>query len=797
MSKRNNSQQTLFRFIKKKRKDEEDGYYNSEVDPSSNVNSSTENGKNKDISNAIISSANETEIMDLENYIKERCVNRETKFQLLNNPWMPDESFEFPASVFGKKKLRFQKHWMSRFSWLVYTKSDGALCKYCVLFAHETSGKGSHQMLKSLVTEPFRDWKHALECFNEHSSNAYHKNAIIMGSNFLKVCHDSNLDIRNTVSETRKKQVEENRKKLIPIIETIKFCGRQGLALRGTNDSGPITNSDEEPKVNDGNFRALLRFKLRSGDRNLADHMQNVALNATYISPNIQNELISIIGNLIQKKIVNNVKETEYFSILADESMDISRLEELSISVRYTQKQDNIFVIKEDFLCFVRVENLTGQTIAEKILSSLWELGINCDNLVGQGYDGAASMKGSFNGVQALIRKKYPEALYIHCSSHSLNLALCHACDIPDIRNCIGTVKAVGNFIRSSSKRTDLLKNYLKSDFPNNNWTTIIPMCQTRWVENHDGLIRFKEVYKCLVATLEELSFDSDTETSSKSSSLLKSILSSEFVISLCSLSMLFSYTSILCKVLQSPSCDLISAVQHVENIADVFSTIRENIEEKFAKIFKSASEMLNEVNEEIRLPRIAAIQKLRNNIDTNDPEKYFRISVAIPLLDDFIQQIRNRFSQHKNTINSFCKLLPSVCSEETLNCEDFKLYEKRIKIDLLEPEFEIWKTKWRKNSKMTRPSSAIEALSECNPDLFPNIYILLKIFSTLPVTTCTPERSFSTLKRLKTYLRNCCSEDRLTGLALMSVHRDIDINNEKIINTFAMQKSRKLDFVL
>ena len=59
----------------------------------------------------------------------------------------------------------------------------------------------------------------------------------------------------------------------------------------------------------------------------------------------------------------------------------------------------------------------------------------------------------------------------------------------------------------------------------------------------------------------------------------------------------------------------------------------------------------------------------------------------------------------------------------------------------------------------------------------FPTVYFLLKVLATLPVSTATAERTFSTLKRLKTYLRNATGQDRLTGLALLSVHPDIDID--------------------
>lgn len=60
---------------------------------------------------------------------------------------------------------------------------------------------------------------------------------------------------------------------------------------------------------------------------------------------------------------------------------------------------------------------------------------------------------------------------------------------------------------------------------------------------------------------------------------------------------------------------------------------------------------------------------------------------------------------------------------------------------------------------------------------------------SSLPVTTCTAERSFSNLRRLKSYLRNSCGQDRLTGLALIFVHREINIDMDEVINEIALRK--------
>jgi len=73
-----------------------------------------------------------------------------------------------------------------------------------------------------------------------------------------------------------------------------------------------------------------------------------------------------------------------------------------------------------------------------------------------------------------------------------------------------------------------------------------------------------------------------------------------------------------------------------------------------------------------------------------------------------------------------------------------------------------------------------------------------LTILVTLPVTTAGVERSFSTLRRVKTWLRSRMSECRVTDLALLNVHRDIPVNAESVIEKFVKSKKKRfLDFVI
>jgi len=107
------------------------------------------------------------------------------------------------------------------------------------------------------------------------------------------------------------------------------------------------------------------------------------------------------------------------------------------------------------------------------------------------------------------------------------------------------------------------------------------------------------------------------------------------------------------------------------------------------------------------------------------------------------------------------------------------------------------WVNKWKKEDVSTVPSSAIEALCACHADIYPNVYIFLTILGTLPVSTATSERSFSTMRRLKTYLRSSIGNARMTGLALLSIHKDRQIDREKIKNDFVACSNRRSDFML
>lgn len=429
------------------------------------------------------------------------------------------------------------------------------------------------------------------------------------------------------------------------------------------------------------------------------------------------------------------------------------------------------------------------------------KLGLKKENLVGQGYDGASSMSGIFNGVQKNICDITPHALYVHCAAHSLNLAISKSCNIPEIRNCIGSISTITSCFRKSPIRSEVLKKFIKDLFPCTRHQTLLKMCETRWVERHDSLLRFKELYLPITNTLRELEHHHNLETSKLAFQLSKTITSSSFVISLYIIEKLFAITLPLCKSLQQINVDLSECCQYVNNCMQVINSIHENSEEEFHKLFLDVENVLSLVDETVKMPRLNRQSTYRNNIPADSPEQYYRRSIFLPFFDYFKSQLIERFIKHNYIISGLQNLIPSFLiklkpsSDEFKKCIDF--YKNFLPTyETFESELKVWVEKWKSVSDNELPKSAIDTLGVMSKDFYPNIWCLISILATLPVSTSSAERSFSTLRRLKTYLRNSCSEDRLTGLALLSVHRGIQIDIEEIINTFS-RMPRKVDFVL
>ena len=108
------------------------------------------------------------------------------------------------------------------------------------------------------------------------------------------------------------------------------YLGRQGLALREHKECG---GGD----VNEGNFIELLKL-LAKYDGLLNDHLNPQSANRFYLSSKIRNDFIESISKEITDTIANETKGAKFFAIIADSTIDHTKVDEFSICLRYVLK---------------------------------------------------------------------------------------------------------------------------------------------------------------------------------------------------------------------------------------------------------------------------------------------------------------------------------------------------------------------------------------------------------------------------------------------------------------------------
>lgn len=78
----------------------------------------------------------------------------------------------------------------------------------------------------------------------------------------------------------------------------------------------------------------------------------------------------------------------------------------------------------------------------------------------------------------------------------------------------------------------------------------------------------------------------------------------------------------------------------------------------------------------------------------------------------------------------------------------------------------------------------------------FPNVATAMRMFLSIAATNCNGERSFSTLKRIKNYLRSSLGQDKLNNLSILSIESELfnELNTCNIIKQFVKEKARKIN---
>jgi len=693
----------------------------------------------------------------------------------------------YPASVRnsglgGKTRCLNNEHFTSHLpngqrvqrEWLMYSPSTGNVyCFACKLFSPKTH---------SFVTG-YCDWKHS-ERFGEHERSAEHITCMQAVLNRAKgATVDADLFKQFQAESSYWRQVLQR------VVAVIKFLAERGLAFRGKNESlGSPLN---------GNYLGILEV-LAEFDPFLKDHIRKFGQmgrgNTSYLSSTICEEFIELMGAKTKQAIADELQASKYYSIIVDSTPDLSHVDQLTFIFRFVSKEGSVV---ERFVGFEPITSHTGESLANCVMSVLENLGLELSNCRGQAYDNASNMSGRYNGLQAHLKKSNPLIHYIPCAAHSLNLVGVNSIDRcgNEVSKYFDLIQSIYNFTTASTHRWDRVFGNSNIDL------TLKALSNTRWSCRAESTKALWQNYSKIKAALQVISTD-DTEkrdTRTEADSLVRKLDSLEMAFMAGFWDTVLSRFQATSLQLQKADMDLGTAVRLLESLRTFVLSQRD----LFDHFEQKALNMLGGTPS-YRAERTRKRKKFADESASPDVvlegRQLFQIETFIASIDQLSSSLNHRLEAYKHLNNLFSVLFSLDTESNASVLHKAKILTESYPSDLNESlgqELIQFKSFIQLNNtdEERTPSGLLKTIIHFGlQPTFPNTYIALQIFLTLPVSNCEGERSFSLLSRVKNELRTRMTQKRLNALSLMAIEseltRELDFND--VVDDFAKLKARK-----
>ena len=702
-----------------------------------------------------------------------------------NQPSDRDFLSSTKQQVGKKNEYRYLNvQWYKDFKWLHVCKTlNKVFCYYCLMAYKKELIPSSRHYEAAFVTEGFRNWKKAIERFHTHEASDLHREVMFKHHSLQEPT------IIEQLSSSANKEKSENREMLLRVLSSLRYLLKQGLSIRGHSSD-------------DGNLMQLLR--LRGEDCPL---LSKWIQKQQYLSPEIINELIKLMGNELLRQLLTRIREATWFSILADETTDIANDEQLSLSIRWVTKD---YEIHEDFIGLVHVPRITSNVISAAIKDILIRCSLPISQCRGQGYDGASNMMGHLNGVTKQIQEEEATAISIHCFAHCLNLCLQDvAKKTQPVRNALNLVWEISKLINYSPKRS-LIFEKCKEDMSVPG-TGLRPLCPTRRTVRTAAIEAVLRNYPALVEALSHISDESHDDYGRRANGILSQLERFDTYFGLKLSLLVFSATEQTSKALQSKNTTVSEALNSAK-MAQAF-LCRQRQDSSFERFYATTIDEAQPYTDEPALPRYKRPPK---EVDKGSaphrftkPSDYFRIQY-FEVLDLVAGEISRRFNQKSlalplaveellvtavNHDDKAVVLVPEIVVEAYSRDVNVKKLQRQLQMlpDLLASYKETQNLKSLKVTSVRTVSDMLIKVPVAQ-EMFSEVDKLVRLYFTIPITTATAERSFSTLRRIKTYLRSTMTEERLNNIMVLHAHKDLasDLDLVKIAKTFVAANSRR-----
>uniref|UniRef100_A0A8C5GFL1 TTF-type domain-containing protein n=1 Tax=Gouania willdenowi TaxID=441366 RepID=A0A8C5GFL1_GOUWI len=659
--------------------------------------------------------------------------------------------------------------------WIIYSPSTGDIfCFPCKVFSQ----------CNNAFIAGFSDWKHP-ERITEHEMSGEHRRCM------LSLAHRSKH--LGTVDASLGRQIEAEgqywKDVLRRVVAVIKFLSERGLPFRGDDE---LLGSPHN-----GNYLGILEL-LAQFDPFLKEHLQKYGQKGrgkpSYLSSTICEEFINLMGEKTKQAIATELQQAKYFSVIVDSTPDMSHVDQLTFVFRFVSETGKVV---ERFIGFEPIHSHTGSSLAECVIKMVSDLGLDLSNCRGQAYDNASNMSGKYNGLQAQLKKNNPLMHYIPCAAHSLNL--------------VG-VNSVENSCRGASQFFDFLQSlYAFCSASTHRWNkvftadislTLKSLSCTRWSCRGDSTRALSENYAKIASSLQMVASDDEErrDTRREAAALCNKLEKLETALMTMFWDTVLQRFKLTSNSLQKREMDLMTAVRLLESLHTYVASLRGQF-----GYFETSARAITGVTQAYQSETHRVSKRKTFDDETVDNEvvltgsKKFQVETFNVIIDSLLSGLKKRLDAYKDINDRFGVLFDMDCADTDLFKRANALsssYPSDLDNSLSDELIQFRSFVSTEQDKT--PANLLQIVQRNGlQTTFPNVFVALRLFLTLPVSNCEGERSFSQLKRIKNELRTTMGQKRLSALSLMAIESELvrELDFEDLICNFAKKKTRKKNF--
>jgi Domain of unknown function (DUF4371) len=730
----------------------------------------------------------------------------------IDKPNQPDDAFNFPVT----NGRQFMASWFyscmpdgSKVTrkWLSYSAAENkAYCVNCVLF-------GGPNASKLWTTSGFNGWisRHGIRDIIAHETTDQHRFA---ETGYIQWITSKRID--RVIEEQTKSAVDQNRRVVCVVIKAIQYLATEMIAIRGHSaNEGKLMNLFKLLAQYDANAAAYLESLEAIRAR---ETRKKPAVN--FLSPLNVRRLLTVMKTLLVERVIQLVNKQRACSIISDGTQDESKMEAQCLTIRYLEESEGMCRPVERLIDVFTTGDTSAESLCDNLINSLNKANVNLEFIVGQSYDGASNMRGRHSGLRTRMLQYANRALFVWCHAHRFNLvieSMLGCCT--DIRKVLGLIQEMYNFF-NSHRRHAVLMQFQGTEAHKRTLKRVSDTTRS-WRSAEDGVTTLIQCFNTISKALECLENDanSDTSTVSIASGLLRRLNDFHLIVNLHILKFVFCITGPVSRIFQGVSVDIAMAVTLIESCLAQFNDAVNNCDAGWERILKEAKDFaeLHDVESTFPVKRQRKPKKMSGELASDesieDPARRMKTTVFKVVIDNIYVQLKERFQTEDLALLRSIKFFTPACLTSSINfteddikevCQyygvdtsviireltEFRAIYKQLQthvqmddlttvksyeqlaypcesVDIQHSDTEDTVTDevidYSKETKVAswiecgfvKPLRLLQQLSG-----FTTLQYVYKILVTLPVTSCSAERTMSRVRIVKNRLRSTMLDD-------------------------------------